>query len=78
MEYPAKDLGIGSWHLRLVLFASPNSFKRMKQVGCYMTSLESAVFQMMETAEFPNFKAISSLFKVKSPPSGIEQPLNKL
>ena len=36
-----------------------------------MTTSESAAFQLMGTAEYPSFKAVQQLFKVKPPHSGL-------
>jgi len=54
------------------------AFERMKQAGCFLTTMESILLQMLGSADHPNFKPISNLLKVKPPPSGIETVLGKL
>eukprot|EP01100_Stratorugosa_tubuloviscum_P010028 TRINITY_DN424_c5_g1_i1.p1 TRINITY_DN424_c5_g1~~TRINITY_DN424_c5_g1_i1.p1 ORF type:complete len:208 (-),score=91.78 TRINITY_DN424_c5_g1_i1:314-937(-) len=39
------------------------AIERMKQSGIWITTSESIVFQILETADHPNFKAISNLMK---------------
>ncbi len=34
---------------------------RLQQVGAYLTTAQSAVFMLMQSADHPNFKAISQL-----------------
>jgi len=39
------------------------ALKRMENAGAFMTTAESALFMLMGSAEFPNFKAVSNLVK---------------
>ena len=39
------------------------ALKRMEKAGAFMTTAESALFMMMGSANYPNFKAISNLVK---------------
>jgi hypothetical protein len=52
----------------------------MKEIGVWLTTSESATFQLMGSAEFPQFKQIQNLYKVKPPYSGLEysNPQGKL
>jgi hypothetical protein len=39
------------------------AFARLTQAGAVLSSLEMALFEMMRTAEAPQFKAIQALVK---------------
>ena len=39
------------------------ALNRMASAGAYLTSAESVCFMLMREAKFPNFKAVSNLFK---------------
>ena len=39
-------------------------FQRMKEVGVYMTTCESVLFQIMRDASHPKFKEISEIAKI--------------
>ena len=41
------------------------AFDRMKEMGVYISTTESLLFQMLRTAEFEKFKDISKLCNVK-------------
>jgi len=43
------------------------AFERMRQSGAFITTSESAIFELMRTAKHENFKAISSIFKETRP-----------
>ena len=40
------------------------AFQRLSASGAVMTTTESAIFELMGSADHPNFKAISSLIKI--------------
>ena len=54
------------------------AFERLKQAGCFMTTSESLIFQLCETAKFPRFKEVSALMKEKRPDAGLAAPNAKL
>lgn len=39
------------------------ALKRLEAAGCVLTTSESALFELMNTSEHPNFKALSALLK---------------
>jgi hypothetical protein len=43
----------------------------MRQSGVFITSSESAAFQLMGSADYPGFKAIQSFFKEIPPETGL-------
>ena len=45
----------------------------MKQAGAFLTTSESAIFQLMKTAEYPGFKAIQTLLKETRPETGLNE-----
>jgi isochorismate hydrolase len=47
------------------------ALRRLEQAGCILTTSESLIFQMCETAKFARFKEISALMKEKRPDSGL-------
>eukprot|EP01114_Cavostelium_apophysatum_P023845 TRINITY_DN9113_c0_g1_i1.p1 TRINITY_DN9113_c0_g1~~TRINITY_DN9113_c0_g1_i1.p1 ORF type:complete len:201 (-),score=30.68 TRINITY_DN9113_c0_g1_i1:29-631(-) len=48
------------------------AFERMKQFGAFITTSESAVFQMLRSAEHPSFKPLQPLFKEEHLACGLE------
>lgn len=40
----------------------------MKQSGAFISTSESAIFQLLESAENPSFKAVQSFFKITDRP----------
>eukprot|EP00455_Lapot_gusevi_P041853 TRINITY_DN489_c0_g1_i2.p1 TRINITY_DN489_c0_g1~~TRINITY_DN489_c0_g1_i2.p1 ORF type:complete len:202 (+),score=56.22 TRINITY_DN489_c0_g1_i2:80-685(+) len=47
------------------------AFERLKQMGVFMTTSESFLFQLMGGAKFEKFREISNLSKEKRPESGL-------
>mmetsp|Transcript_23440 Transcript_23440/g.32757 ORF Transcript_23440/g.32757 Transcript_23440/m.32757 type:complete len:229 (+) Transcript_23440:344-1030(+) len=47
------------------------AFERMKQIGVWISTSESIIFQAMQSADYHAFRDISSIFKEQRPDSGI-------
>jgi len=45
------------------LFDREIALQRMQNAGAYLTTAQSAIFMLMESADHPNFKKISALVK---------------
>eukprot|EP01119_Soliformovum_irregulare_P011224 TRINITY_DN2795_c0_g2_i1.p1 TRINITY_DN2795_c0_g2~~TRINITY_DN2795_c0_g2_i1.p1 ORF type:complete len:219 (+),score=30.14 TRINITY_DN2795_c0_g2_i1:20-676(+) len=53
------------------------AFERMKQSGAFLTTTESVILQLLQSADHPQFKEIQNLLKVPPPPSGLEKLFGK-
>lgn len=49
------------------------ALQKLQQSGCVMTTAQSMVFELMRSADHPDFKTISNIIKVTGPEEFKEQ-----